>query len=73
MQIEADIFNERSRPYVKSFFVIMYFLVFLFLIDLVFRSTATVTANLLAVACWVIAFIASVGLADLTAKKIRKI
>ena len=51
----------------------MYFPVFLFLIDLVFRSTTTVTANLLAVACWVIAFIASVGPADLTAKKIRKI
>lgn len=51
----------------------MYFLVFLFLIDLVFRSTTTVTANLLTVACWVIAFIASVGPADLTAKKIRKI
>lgn len=57
----------------RAFFAIMYFPVFLFLIDLVFRSTATVTANLLAVACWVIAFIASVGPADLTAKKIRKI
>ena len=57
----------------RAFFAIMYFPVFLFLIDLVFRSTTTVTANLLAVACWVIAFIASVVLADLTAKKIRKI
>ena len=51
----------------------MYFPVFLFLIDLVFRSTATVTANILTVACRVIAFIASVGPADLTTKKIRKI
>ena len=57
----------------RAFFAIMYFLVFLFPIDLVFRSTTTVTANLLAVACRVIAFIASVGPADLTTKKIRKI
>lgn len=53
------------------FFIIVYFLIFCFFIDLVFRNTLSVFTDLLAVACWVIAFIVSVGLADYTVKKIK--
>lgn len=48
------------------------FLIFCFLIDLIFRNTLSVFTDLLAVVCWIIAFIVSVGLADYTVKRIKK-
>lgn len=54
-----------------ALFSIIYFLIFLFLIDLVFRNTLSVYTDILAVVCWIIALIISVGLADFTVKKIK--
>ena len=56
----------------RAFFTIVYFLIFLFLIDLIFRNTFSVITNMLVVICWVIAFIASFGIADYTVKKIKE-
>ena len=53
------------------FLTVVYFVIFLFLIDLVFRNTLSVFTDLLAVGCWIIAFIVSVILADHTVKKIE--
>ena len=55
------------------FFTIVYFLIFCYFIDLVFRNTLSIYSNLLAIACWVIAFIISVALADYTVKKNKRI
>lgn len=56
----------------KVFFTIVYFLIFLFFIDLIFRNTLSVYSNLLAIVCWIVAFIVSVGIADYTVKKIKE-
>ena len=53
------------------FFTAVYFLIFCFLFDLVFRNTLSVLTDLLALVCWITAFIVSVGLADYTVKKIK--
>lgn len=55
-----------------TFFTVVYFLIFCFLIDLIFRNTLSIFTDLLAVVCWIIAFIVSVGLADYTVKRIKK-
>lgn len=55
----------------RALFSIIYFLIFLFLIDLVFRNTLSVYTDILAVICWIIALIISVGLANFTVKKIK--
>lgn len=55
-----------------TFFTVVYFLIFCFLIDLIFRNRLSVFTDLLAVVCWIIAFIVSVGLADYTVKRIKK-
>ena len=55
----------------RGFFTIVYFLVSLFLINLIFRNTLSVLTDIMAVICWIIAFVASVGLAEYTVKKIR--
>ena len=55
-----------------TFFTVVYFLIFCFLIDLIFRNTLSVFTDLLAVVCWIIAFIVSVGLAGYTVKRIKK-
>lgn len=56
----------------RGFFTAVYFLVSLFLINLIFRNTLSVLTDIMAVICWIIAFFASVGLAEYTVKKIRK-
>lgn len=56
----------------RALFSIIYFLIFLFLIDLVFRNTLSVYTDILAVVCWIIALIISVGLANFTVKKIKE-
>ena len=56
----------------KIFFAVVYFLILLFLIQWVFRFLPwNVYMDLLAIACCVIALIASVGLAHYTVEKIR--
>ena len=42
-----------------TFFTVVYFLIFCFLIDLIFRNTLSVFTDLLAVVCWIIAKIAT--------------
>lgn len=54
------------------FFTAVYFVAFLYVIALIFRHTLSPIANLLAIACWVVAFIVSVILADYTVKKIEE-
>ena len=55
------------------FFTSAYFLVFfVYLIDLIFRNTLNPLTDILAVVCWIIALVVSVGLSDFTVKKIRK-
>ena len=64
---EAVKFDER-----KGFvfvFTVVYFLIFCFFIDLIFRNTLNILSDLLAIACWAIAFIISVALAEYTVKK----
>ena len=55
----------------KILFAVVYFLVFLFLIDWIFRNTLSALASIAAVACWVIALIASV--AHYTVEKMKDI
>ena len=57
----------------KILFAVVYFLVFLFLIDWIFRNTLSALASIAPVACWVIALIASVGLAHYTVEKMKDI
>lgn len=54
------------------FFAAVYYLVFLFLIDLIFSNTLSVLTDILAVFCWVVAFLVSVGLAEYTVKRIKE-
>lgn len=56
----------------KVFFTIVYFFIFCFLIDLIFRNTSSVITDILAVICWIIALIISVGIADYTVEKIKE-
>ena len=56
----------------KAFFTIVYFLIFCFLIDLIFRNTLSVITDILAVICWIIALIISVVIADYTVEKIKE-
>ena len=55
----------------EVFFVVIYFLIFYFIIDLVFRNTLSIVTDILAVVCWIVAFVVSVGLADYTMKLIK--
>ena len=54
------------------FFTVVYFLIFCYFIDLVFRNTLSLFTYLLAIACWGIALIISAALADYTVKKIKE-
>ena len=54
----------------KAFFAVVYFCIFLFFIDLIFRNTLSVFTDILAVICWIIALIVSIGMADYTVKKV---
>lgn len=56
----------------RVLFTAVYFVVFLLLIGLVFRNTLNAFRDLLAVICWLIALIVSIGLADYTVKKLKK-
>lgn len=53
-------------------FTAVYYLVFLRLIDWLFRNTVNGLTDLAAMVCWVVAFLLSVGLAEYTVKKIRE-
>lgn len=53
-------------------FTAVYYLVFLRLIDGLFRNTVNGLTDLAAMVCWVVAFLLSVGLAEYTVKKIRE-
>ena len=64
--------QEVQRPMLRVFFTAVYFLVFVFFIDLVFRNTHHIVTDLLTIVCWVVALIVSVGLADYTVKKIQE-
>ena len=55
----------------KAFFAVVYFCIFLLLIDLIFRNTLSVFTDILAVICWIIALILSIGMADYTVKKVK--
>ena len=62
----------------KAFFAVVYFCIFLFFIDLIFRNTLSVFTDILAVICWIIALICwiialilSIGMADYTVKKVK--
>lgn len=53
-------------------FTALYYLLFLRLIDWVFKNTVNGLTDLAAMVCWVIAFLLSVGLAEYTVKKIKE-
>ena len=53
-------------------FIIIYFLILCFIIDLIFRNTLSIYSDLLAIACWVIALIISVALAECTVKRLGR-
>ena len=67
--IRGEVMKEKI---LTVFFTAVYFLIFCYFIDLVFRNTLSGFTDLLAVVCWVIALIISVALADYTVKKISK-
>lgn len=54
------------------FFAAVYYVVFLFLIDLAFSNTIGALTDILAIVCWVVTFVVSVGLAEYTVKKIKE-
>lgn len=73
MEFLCNIQNYLVRQiYAENFFHCSVFLAFSFLIDLAFRHTINPITNLLAVVCWIIAFIISVGLDEYTLKKIEE-
>jgi len=53
------------------FFTVVYFLILCFFIDLIFRNTLSIITDILAVVCWIIAFVVSVGMADYTVRKLK--
>lgn len=55
-----------------ALFTALYFLVCFFLIDLGFRNFLHPITDILAVVCWVIALVVSVGLADWTVRRIKR-
>ena len=62
--------------HIKNFlfliFTTVYFYLFCQIIDLIFRNSGiNFLFDVLAVVCWIIAFVASVGLADFTVKKVE--
>lgn len=61
-----------KEKFFTFFFTVVYFLIFCFFIDLIFRNTLNIFSDLLAIICWVIAFIISVALAEYTVKKIKE-
>jgi hypothetical protein len=61
----------------KSFlfvvFTAFYFWLFCQVIDFLFRNSGVnFVTDVLAVVCWIIAFVASVGLGDFTVKKVEE-
>ena len=63
---------EKEGTDAEAVFSAAYFLGFLFLIDLVLRHTLSLFTDILAIVCWIIALIASVGIAEYTVKKIKE-
>lgn len=53
-------------------FMAIYFFIFYYIIDMIFKNSLSVLSNILSIACLIIAFIISAGLADFTVKKIFK-
>ena len=54
-------------------FTAIYFYLFCQIIDLIFRNCGiSFILDILAVVCWIIAFVTSVGLGDFTAKKVEE-
>ena len=71
-----DRFNRKKtgegKIYAYCVFCRRILFVFLFLIDLIFSNTLSVLTDILAVVCWVVAFLVSVGLAEYTVKRIKE-
>lgn len=53
-------------------FTAVYFYLFCQVIDLLFRSGPNFVLDLLTIVCWIVSFVASVGFADFTVKKIEE-
>lgn len=54
-------------------FTAIYFYLFCQIIDLIFRNCGiSFILDILAVICWIIAFVTSVGLGDFTVKKVEE-
>lgn len=60
------------RTILRLFFTALYFVVFGFGIDAVFRHTHSILTDLLTVVCWGVALIVSAALAEYTLQKIRE-
>lgn len=56
-----------------AFLTIVYFICFFGIIQWIFGHTHSLLTDILALVCMGIAFIASVGLADFTVRKIREL
>lgn len=70
LMIRDEYFMKDKTPMLS--FTVVYFVVFWFLIDLVFRNTLSVFTDLLAVTCLILALIISIGMADYTVKKLSR-
>ena len=54
-------------------FTAVYFYLFCQLVDLLFRSSGpNLVLDLLVIVCWIVSFVASIGFADFTVKKIEE-
>lgn len=54
-------------------FTAVYFYLFCQLVDLLFRSSGpNFVLDLLTIVCWIVSFVASIGFADYTVKKIEE-
>ena len=65
--------EETMKNFLFIIFTAFYFYLFCQVIELLFRnSDVNFIFDILAVVCWIIAFVASVGLGDFTVKKVEK-
>ena len=61
------------KTFLFFIFTAIYFYLFCQIIDLIFRNCGiSFILDILAVVCWIIAFVISVGLGDFTAKKVEE-
>ena len=61
------------KNFLSFIFTAVYFSLFCQVIDLIFRNSGpNFVIDLLVIVCWIVSFVASIGFADYTVKKIEE-